>query len=78
MRDAVKGFGDAACYTGDCVGVAADGDGVADGVLEVGAFQGADNCLRDCYLASLIEAVVCAHCAEIVGVMPELDFFHGV
>lgn len=40
LRDAVKGFGDAACYTGDCVGVAADGDGVADGVVGVVALGG--------------------------------------
>ena len=57
IGDSVCRLGDAASDGGQGVAVAAQGDGVADGVLEVPALQKGDDSLRDGLLAGLVEPV---------------------
>ena len=54
---AVVGFGDPAGDAGQRVAVAAERDGLADGVLEVRRVQEADDCLRDGPLTAVLPSV---------------------
>ena len=55
---AVEAFGDAARDAGGGIGVAAEGDGVSDGIDHVGAFKKGGDCFRDAAGAGGIHGVL--------------------
>jgi len=74
-RDAVEGLGNAAGDGGKGVAVAAEGDGIADGILKGDGFEKGGHGLRHGGLAGFVEAVVGADLieGEIDGVIVPLD-----
>ena len=80
--------GDTVCRLGDAAGdgsqgvaVAAQGDGVADGVLEVLALQKGDDGLGDGFLAGLVELIarpdLVQRPGQVIAIFP-LDVFPDV
>ena len=67
LGDAVADFGYGAGYGGEGVGIAAERDGVADGVLVAFGVERADDRLRDGLLAGFTEVVVGPDVVEAAG-----------
>src|SRR3954470_13294111 len=57
VRNSEQGFGNPAGDAGQRIGIAADGDGIANGVLEISGLQRTDDGWRHCPPAGDIERV---------------------
>ena len=81
IGDSVCRLGDASCDGGQGVAVAAQGDGVADGVLEVPALQKGDGGLGNGFLAGLVELIarpdLVQRPGQVIAIFP-LDVFPDV